>query len=155
MVIDGIKLIESIRRGLEFKSREFTKFLTENGIRGYHIFSHVKAAGAERFIRTLFTKIQRYLTERGTKKFQDKLEEFTQAYNRTIHRSIRMRPVDVTKDNENVVWHNVYDKYFADMAKPRKGPKFGVGDKIRVSREKLIFDKGKYIVLRIKKELVS
>ena len=155
MGIDGIELTEIMFRGLEFKSREFTKFLEENGIKGYHIFSHMKAAMAERFIRTLFTKIQRYLSERGTKKFQDKLEDFTRAYNRTFHRTIRMRPVDVTKDNENEVWHNTYDKYFADMAKSKKPPKFSVGDRIRVSREKLLFQKGKYIVVRILIELIS
>jgi len=133
-------------RGTEFRSQQFMKFLHENGIHPYHVYSHIKAAFAERFIRTLFTKIQRYMTERNTHKFDDKLQEFTASYNNTFHRTIARTPNEVTKDNEYDVWKEIYKKYIVEKERPRQGPKFKVGDNVRISRAKLDFEKGNNVV---------
>ena len=62
----------------------------------------------------------------------DKLDNIVNEYNNTYHRTIKMKPVDV-KDNT-----------FIDPVKAvsDKGPKFKVGDHVRISKYKNIFAKG-------------
>ena len=53
-------------------------------------------------------------------------------YNNTVHRTIKIKPVDVTSD--------FYAEYNEDSNE--KDPKFKVGDRIRISKYKNIFAKG-------------
>ena len=53
-------------------------------------------------------------------------------YNNTIHRTIKMKPIEVTDDS--------YAEYNEDLNE--KGPKFKVGDYVRISKCKNIFAKG-------------
>jgi len=129
-------------QGTEFTSERMQKFLRENNIHGYNIYSHIKSAIAERFIRTLFTKLQRYMTERNTLKIDDKIAEFTKTYNNTWHRTINMTPNGVSKDNEMEVWARMFKKHLRE--KPKTKPKFNVNDLVRISVEKLRFEKGKF-----------
>ena len=52
--------------------------------------------------------------------------------NNTVHRTIKIKPIDVTLES--------YAEYNEDLNK--KGPKFKVGDHIRISKYKNIFAKG-------------
>ena len=81
----------------------------------YSIHNEGKSVVAERFIRTLKTKIYKYMT-----------------CNNTYNRTIKMKPVDV-KDNT-----------YIDSSKEvnDKNPKFKVGDLVRISKYKNIFAKG-------------
>lgn len=38
----------------------------------------------------------------------DIIQDITDGYNASYHRSIKMRPIDVKKHNESVVFHNLY-----------------------------------------------
>ena len=62
----------------------------------------------------------------------DVLNDIVNKYNNTIHRTIKIKPIDVTD--------NSYVKYNEDFNK--KGPKFKVGDRVRISKYKNIFAKG-------------
>ena len=62
----------------------------------------------------------------------DVLDDIVNKYNNTIHRTIKIKPIDVTD--------NSYVKYNEDFNK--KGPKFKVGDRVRISKYKNIFAKG-------------
>ena len=53
-------------------------------------------------------------------------------YNNTVHRTIKLKPIDVTSDS--------YAEYNEDSNK--KDPKFNVGDHVRISKYKSIFAKG-------------
>ena len=55
----------------------------------------------------------------------------------TYHRSIKMKPNQVTKANKAKVWDTLYSN---DIDK-RVGFKFKVGDRVRISKVKRIFDK--------------
>ena len=52
-------------------------------------------------------------------------------YNNTVHRTIKMKPIDVTGDS--------YTEYNEDFNK--KDPKFKVDDHVRISKYKNIFAK--------------
>ena len=60
------------------------------------------------------------------------LEDIVNKYTDTIHRNIKMKPIDVTADS--------YAKCNEDSNE--KDPKFKVGDHVRISNYKNIFAKG-------------
>ena len=62
----------------------------------------------------------------------DVLDNILDKYNNTVHRTIKMKPIDVTSDS--------YAEYNEDSNK--KDPKFKVGDHVRISKYKNIFAKG-------------
>ena len=60
------------------------------------------------------------------------LDDIVNKYHNTVHRSIKMKPIDVTDDS--------YAEYNENFNK--KDPKFKVGDHVRISKYKNIFAKG-------------
>ena len=98
----------------------------------YSIHSEGKSVIAERFIRTLKTKIYKYMISVSKNVYIDKLDDIVDEYNNTYHRTIKMKPVDV-KDNTYID----FKKEVND-----KDPKFKVGDHVRISKYKNIFAKG-------------
>ena len=64
--------------------------------------------------------------------FTDALEDIVSKYNNTIHRTIKMNPIDITSD--------FYAEYNEDSNK--KDSKFKVGDHVTISKYKKIFAKG-------------
>ena len=62
----------------------------------------------------------------------DVLDDIVNKYNNTVHRTIKMKPIDVTDDS--------YAEYNEDFNK--KDPKFKVGNHVRISKYKNIFAKG-------------
>ena len=98
----------------------------------YSIHNEGKSVVAERFIRTLKTKIYKYMTSVLKNVYIDKLDDIVGKYNNTFHRTIKMKPIDV-KDNT----------YFDSKKEINdKNPKFKVGDYVRISKCKNIFAKG-------------
>ena len=61
----------------------------------YSIHNEGKSVVAERFIRTLKTKIYKYMTSISKNVYIDKLDDIVNEYNNTYHRTIKMKPVDV------------------------------------------------------------
>ena len=56
-----------------------------------------KSVVAERFIRTLKTKIYKYMTSISKNVYIDKLDDILIQYNNEYHPTIKMKPVDVKK----------------------------------------------------------
>ena len=61
----------------------------------------------------------------------DVLCDIVNKYNNTVHRTIKLKPLDVTSD--------FYAEYNEDSNE--KDPKFKVGDRVRISKYKGIFAK--------------
>ena len=98
----------------------------------YSIHKEGKSVAVERFIRTLNTKIYKYMTSISDNVYIDKLDDIVNEYNNTYHRVIKMKPVDV-KDNT----------YIDSMqCSNDKDPKFKVGGHVRISKYTNIFTKG-------------
>ena len=57
-----------------------------------------KSVVAERFIRTLKSKIYKYMTSISKNVYVDKLYDIVDKYNNTYHATIKMKPIDA-KDN--------------------------------------------------------
>ena len=93
----------------------------------YSIQNERKSVVAERFIKTLKTKIYKYMTSVSKNVYINKLDYIVDEYNNTYHRTIKMKPVDV-KDNTYID----FEKEVND-----KDPKFKVGDHVRISKYKI------------------
>ena len=99
----------------------------------------IKASIVERFNRTLQSRIFRYFTHTETNNWYDSLPEFTMSYNQKYHRSIGMAPKDVTRENSEDVWLNLY----GNLAAPATSKiDLKLGDHVRISKYKHIFSKG-------------
>ena len=89
----------------------------------YSIHNVEKLVDAERFIRNLKTKIYKYMTSTSKNVYTNKLDDIVNEYNKTYHRTIKMKPVDV-KDNT----------YISSIKEVNnKDTKFKVGDHVRIS----------------------
>ena len=60
----------------------------------YSIHNEGKSVVAERFIRTLKTKIYKYMTSVSKNVYKDKLDDIVDDYNNTYHRTIKIKPVE-------------------------------------------------------------
>jgi len=125
--------------GREFYNHWVEKMLAEWDIKLYSTTTGMKASIAERFIRTLFGKIARYLTHNNTNRFVDKLSYFENLYNNSYHSSIGMTPNQVTKKTEEMVYDKLYRSRIPPLYKP---PKFQVDDLVLAQKSKGVFDKG-------------
>ena len=123
--------------GGEFLNKKFQRFLAANGVDHYSVSSDRKCAIVERANRTLRMRMSRAFTALGKPRWVDILDDLVNGYNNSYHRSIKMRPVDVTKENEKKVRKILYPP------RPKKRPpKLAVGDSVRITRLKNPFEKG-------------
>ena len=92
---------------------------------------------AERAIRTIKTRLEKYFYRNNTKNWIDVIDQFISNYNDTPHRTIGMPPSKVNENNRD----QVFKKSFPDINLKIK-PRLAVGDRVRIIREKGIFEKG-------------
>ena len=103
----------------------------------YSIHNEGKYVGVERFIRTLKTKIYKYMISISKNVYIDKLDDIVNEYNSIYHRKIKMKRVDV-KDNTYIDSMELHSTELHS----NKDPKFKVGHHVRISKCKNIFPKG-------------
>lgn len=120
-------------KGTEFYNTSFSKVTNQYNINHYSTFSSTKACIAERAIRTLKTWLYKEFSHRGKYKWINILSAIVRKYNNRKHRSIGMKPVDVTA--------NTKLKREVDFTKHYQ-PKYKKGDIVRISKYKSIFRKG-------------
>ena len=121
--------------GTEFLNRVFQTYL--NDIDFFPVNSGLEASVVERFNRTFKNKMYKYFTAKNTLTYINVLPQLVSSYNNTYHRSIKMKPSEVTKANETKVWDTLYGN---DVEK-RVRFKFQVGDRVRISKVKRMFEK--------------
>ena len=108
-----------VDKGSELYNAYFKKWLRDNDIVMYSTHNEGKSVVAERFIRTLKSKIYKYMTSISKNVYIDKLDDIVNEYNDTYHTTIKMKPADV-KDNTYIN---------SDKEINNKDPKFKVGDR--------------------------
>lgn len=142
------ELIESVERkptnwqtdkGGEFVNAKVQKLMNDQSINFYSTNNpDTKAAIAERAIRTIKSRIYRYFTAKNTRRYIDILDKIVNSYNNSYHRSIKMKPVEVTDENALQVKANLYPPTTNLKVQFR----FKVGDLVRLAKEKSAFSKG-------------
>ena len=127
-------------KGREFLNGPVQAYLKKVGV--HHFVTEnddIKAAVVERFNRTLKERLWRYFTRHKTLHYLKVLPMLVSSYNRSFHRSIGMAPADVTWENQEKVWHRLYEK---DTKRKTPKAKLKVGDKVRLSHTRRTFKKG-------------
>ena len=84
-----------VDQGSEFHNKSFKDFLKINNIEMYSIYNEGKSVVAERFIRTLKSKIFKHITAVSKNVCFD---DIVNKYNNTVHRTFKMKPIEVTDD---------------------------------------------------------
>ena len=121
-----------VDQGSEFYNQSFKDFLKINNIEIYSTFNDGKSVVPERFIRTLKNKNFKHMTAISKNVYFDVLDDIVNKYNSTIHRTIKVKSIDVTDDS--------FAEYNEESNK--RNPKLKVGDHVRISKYKNIFAKG-------------
>ena len=120
-------------KGTEFLNQGLRQLFKDQQVNFYTTQDpDTKAAFAERVIRTLKSRLYRYLTLKNTKRYIDVLQDLVTSYNSSKHRSIGMAPKDVTG---KLINRNATPKIY----KPHK---FKLGDRVRIPLEKTTFARG-------------
>ena len=126
-----------VDKGTEFYNRQVKTLLETYKVHLYSTFSEKKASICERFNRTLKNNMWKQFSVQGSYKWIRILPELMQCYNNRVHRSIKMKPIDVSIEQEDTLVKLLN----RNKLKFRK-PKFKVGDHVRISKYKGIFEKG-------------
>jgi hypothetical protein len=139
-------------KGSEFFNRNVQKLMKEKHVTHFFSQNEKKANFAERGIKTIKSRLSRYMTQHQTHRWVDVLTRVTKSYNATYHRSIKMAPEQVKKSDEVYLWMNAYDDNRNKKSKletnssahavPRRTRfKFKTGDNVRISHMRQPFDR--------------
>ena len=124
-------------KGLEYYDHRVRALFTRFGINHYSITGRHKACIAERFIRTLKGRFEKYFWYSKKKRWIDVLQQFIDNYNQSYHRSIKMAPDEVNENNREQVFKTLFPNN-----KVKTKPRLKQGDRVRILKEKNIFEKG-------------
>ena len=122
------------------KGREFYNKDVKELVELYSTENEEKSSVVERWIGMMNGKMWKYFTDSNTNIYVDILPDLVEDYNNTRHSSIKMTPVEASKKkNELTSWKNLYPNRLdiIDI-----NPKFSIGDKVRISKKKALFEKG-------------
>ena len=87
-----------VDQGGEFYNKLFKRFSKLNNTEMYSTYNEGKSVVDERFITTLKNKVFRDITAISKNVYFDVLDDILNKYNNTVHRSIKMKLIDVTAD---------------------------------------------------------
>ena len=128
------KLIQA-DKGSEFRNRNVSKMLEAFGPRLYHSFSEHKASVVERVQRTLRSRLGRLFTKQNNKVWIHEIQNIIDSYNQSYHKTIKMRPADVTKHHSAIILERL------SQNTKRKKQLFKQGDRVRIAAKKETFAK--------------
>jgi transposase InsO family protein len=122
-----------VDEGREFYNSEMRDWCKEKNINMYHTYSGLKSVYAERFNRTLRDLMFEYMNGNNVKNYLEYLPTLIKKYNETIHKSLNETPSNVY-NNSKEPKHKIYVQ--------EKEQKLKIGDYVRISKSKKIFEKG-------------
>lgn len=133
-------------KGLEFQAKELKRFYAKSQlIKQVAQSPDVKAAMAERTIRTIKTRLYKYFTHKETVRWVDVIDKLVDSLNHSINRSIKMRPADVNFENGDALWDRLYGSANnRSLRKQRLKTRLphSIGDHVRIAKAKKDFEKG-------------
>ncbi|XP_071055712.1 uncharacterized protein [Onthophagus taurus] len=125
-------------QGKEFYNSQFKRLMSDFKINHFSSYSVMKASMAERVIRTVKQRIYKFFSLYGNHKWVHLLEDITSRYNSTKHSTTKMKPSEI---NSKSVENKLLDTVYNHIKIAGRG-KFRVGDAVRISKYKHVFDKG-------------
>ena len=139
-----------VDEGKEFVNNKLKAFFEKHNVNMYHTYGDHKSAMVERFNRTLKTNMWREFKVQDNRKWVHLLPQLLKTYNNTKHRTTKMTPVKASmKENEE----EVYDNSFNHKPIKQTKPKLKLGDFVRVSTKKAVFEKSNIFLIGLGKYL--
>ena len=126
-----------VDKGTEFKG-SFKTLCEKKGIKTYTTESEKKSAFAERNIRSLKSLIYKYLEDKWTYSYIDKLQDFVNTINSRTNGVIKLAPNKVTKKDVR----RLISLRAEQSLKLVRRPKLYVGDFVRIAKIDIPFRKG-------------
>jgi len=123
-------------QGTEFFNKNVVRMLEAFGPKLYHSYSEHKASIVERVQRTLRSRLGKLFTERGNNIWIDEIDNVVDAYNNSYHRSIKMKPANVTEQDTDKIRTLLFPR-----EKYKQPTDFKVGDKVRITVKRKQFQK--------------
>ena len=94
--------------GSEFTNKQVQKFFNDNNIKWYHTFNRdIKCRICERFNRTILNKIYKNFTLNNNTIWIKDLNKLVKEYNFSIHRTIKMKPIDASKNGMKILLEKI------------------------------------------------
>jgi len=125
--------------GKEFIGSSFQALMKKHNITHYVSRTKRKSFMCERVIRTIKTLLAKYFTHERTKHWLDIIPKIVSAYNNTPHSSHGFKPKEIKPRHVDEIISKLYSK----LAKiPISPPKYLIGDKVRIAKNRLTFQKG-------------
>ncbi len=129
--------------GLEFTAKGMLPFYERLNITHFVAMNDVKANFAERAIKTIKSKIYRYMNHMNTDRYKDIVPAIVHSYNHTYHTSIKMTPAEVNRESERALWWKQYHpkKKFQEGPPGAPNYQFQIGDHVRIPMISTIFSR--------------
>jgi transposase InsO family protein len=143
--IDGIQpKIKTMRsdRGSEYLAGPVQEYLKAQGINHIVTYNVYHANYAERVIRTIKSKIHRFMTKHQSHRYIDSLQDIVKSYNDSRHSSIGTAPSQVTPDNQQELYEKLYLPIELERENTEVKYRFRIGDKVRIAAARHPFKKG-------------
>ena len=129
-----------VDQGKEFYNKNMDEWLKVNNIVRYSTFAESKSAVSERHNKTLKEMMWKRFTAENTRTWINMLDKLIMNYNNRFHTTIGMTPIQASMSNNQItVIENTLNKT-NNIAKGKA--KFKLGDRVRISRIKGVFEKG-------------
>lgn len=125
-----------VDQGREFYNKDMDEWIKENDIVRYSTYGEHKSAVVERFNRTLKNMMWRRFTAENTRNWIDMLDKLLLRYNNSVHSTIRKTPTEASMPTSGPALGPLQLDFSTQK------PKFSVGDKVRISRLKGVFEQG-------------
>ena len=129
-------------RGTEFLNKPVQEVFRKHMVNHFtsRLNSPVKAAVCERFNRTLKSRMFKYFTSKGTRRWLEILDDLLDGYNNSFHRSIGMAPNEVNNLNISLVRNRLNSRKIERSLETRIIP----NDTVRIQYKSEPLDKGYY-----------
>lgn len=123
-------------KGREFNNHNFIGFLKKNNIKYNTVANDTShCCQAERFIKTLKSKLFKILDYKNSSTYVNFLSDILDAYNNTVHSSTKFAPANVKPTDVLEVYNNLTKNHKRKLVKP----KYKIGDNIRISKNRVAF----------------
>ena len=128
--------------GKEFVNFAFKRYCKDKGMKLIHPYSHGKAPFVERVHQTIQKIIWTHIIHTGSKNIIGVLDDVVRTYNTRPHSMLANKSPAWVESNPNSGLIAAANKKYLDRVnKYQRKPKFKIGDRVRVKKNKNTFDK--------------
>ena len=123
-------------QGTEFFNKKVAKMMEAFGAKLYHSYSDKKASVVERVQRTIRSRLYRAFTLQNNHNWILIINDIVESYNNSYHRSIKMKPADVTSAHTRMIHKTLYPH-----VKRFKRMELRKGDLVKIIKVRKTFQK--------------